>query len=247
MPEQLRHLVELQLLENRKVALLKSRNETPQRLHELDQRFARFEGEYLQKKAELEHAQSLHRSLEQETAELESKLVRSKTRMQEVKNNREYQAMDRQVDELKKDISNKEDQMLELMETIEQLQQEVKELEKEVERRRKLLEEEKAKLEGESELVVEKIAKVEAMQAKIQEKLPPQLLERWSFLLRKLAGIAVAPVEKGVCQICHLNLPPQTFIELQRDSDIMFCPHCHRIIYWPGHELYCLVEEELAI
>jgi predicted nucleic acid-binding Zn-ribbon protein len=54
----------------------------------------------------------------------------------------------------------------------------------------------------------------------------------------------VAAVENGVCQVCHMIIPPQKFIELQRDQDIMQCPHCHRFIYWPGHEGYCLPEGE---
>ena len=45
-------------------------------------------------------------------------------------------------------------------------------------------------------------------------------------------GLAVVPVVKGVCQGCHMSIPPQLFNLLQRGTTMETCPTCNRIIYW---------------
>src|SRR4029079_12811774 len=44
-------------------------------------------------------------------------------------------------------------------------------------------------------------------------------------------GYAVAPVVKGVCQGCHMALPPQLANVLARMESIQTCPRCTRLIY----------------
>jgi len=99
--EQLRYLVQLQNLQNRKALLLRSRDETPKKIAEIEKEYQQVEAEYLVKKAELDHARKMHRNLEQEVGDLELKINRSKQRMSEVKTNKEYQAMLKEIEELK--------------------------------------------------------------------------------------------------------------------------------------------------
>ncbi|SMC23994.1 hypothetical protein SAMN02746041_01896 [Desulfacinum hydrothermale DSM 13146] len=245
MQEQLRYLVELQILENKKNELLRDREATPGKLSALDKEFSTVESEYLLKKADYEHAVQLHRSLETEIADLEARIKRSKQKEREVKSNREYQALLKEIEELKEEVASREDHALELMEKIESARGELEAMEKEVSELKEKIDAQKARLQEESERVSEKIDRLNELQAAVRAKVDPDLLKRWDFLIGKQKGIAVAPVEKGVCQICHLNIPPQRFIELQRDESILTCPHCHRFLYWPGHEDYQVMVEDL--
>lgn len=244
MLEQIKWLIQYQILEDKKAKLVRSCEETPKRIAEIEKEFEKFESIYLEKKAGQEHAKKLHRSLEQEIAALEDKIKRSKTRMSEIKNNKEYQAMLKEIGDQQKEIGEKEDRALELMETIEQLSSELKNLNKEVEVHRKKMKEDNSKLQQEVDQLKDRMDHLEQQQERVRAKLDPDIWKRSEVLLEKQGGIAVAPVENGLCQVCHLNIPPQKFIELQRDESILQCPHCHRFIYWPGHEAYCLVEEE---
>lgn len=245
MLEQLRYLVQLQNLQNRKALLLRSREETPKKIAEIEKEHQQVEAEYLVKKAELDHARKMHRNLEQEVGDLESKINRSKQRMSEVKTNKEYQAMLKEIEELKKEIARKEDQMLDIMENVDAFSVEIKGHEKELEACKKKVEADKKELTEQSAQVDEQLAHIEALQEKVREKLEMGILRRCDSLLKRPGGVAVAAVEAGVCQVCHLNIPPQKFIELQRDESIFNCPHCHRFIYWPGHEDYLIFDEEL--
>jgi uncharacterized protein len=243
--EQLRCLIQFQILEDKKTKLVRSCEETPKRIAEIEKEFEKFESVYLGKKAEHDHTRKLRHALEEGIAELEGKIKRSKTRMNEVKNNKEYQAILKEIDDLQVEIREKEDSALELMETIDHLGKELKVLEKEVAACKQKLEGDKKELQHEADQLKGRLGRIEALQEKVRTKLEPDLWKRSEILLQKQAGIAVAAVDGGVCQVCHLNIPPQKFIELQRDESIMQCPNCHRFMYWPGHEAYVLFEEDL--
>jgi len=243
--EQLKYLVEFQILEDKKALLIRSAEETPKRISDIEHEFQQFEGEYLSKKAEHDNAKKLHRSMEQTIAEFETKIARSKTRMSEVKTNKEYQAMLKEIEDIKKEISAQEDQALEIMEKIDLLGKSLKEIEKDTKARKTKLEEDRQALLQESEGLKERLARLEGLQKQVRDKMENDLLKRSEFLLAKLGGIAVAAVQNGVCQVCHMNIPPQKFIELQRDEAIFQCPHCHRFIYWPEHEWYSVLKDDM--
>ncbi|MHC1743140.1 MAG: zinc ribbon domain-containing protein [Syntrophobacteraceae bacterium] len=243
--EQLKHLVELQLLEDKRRELIRGFEATPKRIADLEKECERFEGTFLAKKAELEHARKMRRALEQEIADQETKIVRSKTRMNEVKTNKEYQAILKEIEDIKKEIGGKEDEALDYMEKIEILGKQVKVEEKELSGNKERIEAEKKQLLAESERIKERLDRLDAIVRKVRDLVEPVLLKRSDFLLQRQAGIAVAACDGGVCQVCHLNIPPQKFIELMKDESIMECPHCHRFLYWPGNEAYTIFEEDL--
>lgn len=242
--EQLKHLVELQVLEDKRRELIRGFEATPKRVADLEKEVERFEAAFLAKKAELEHARKMHRALEQGIADHETKIARSKTRMNEVKTNKEYQAILKEIEDIKKEIRGKEDEALEYMEKIDLLSKQVKAEEKELGSHKERIEAEKKILLAESERVKERLDRLEAIVATVREQVDPALLKRSDNLVQQRSGIAVAACEGGVCQVCHLNIPPQKYIELMQDEAIMQCPHCHRFIYWPGNESYTVFEED---
>lgn len=245
MLDQLKCLIEYQKVEDKKNQLIKGCQKTPERISELEKEFEAFEGEYLSKKAEHENATKMHKEIEAAIADLEGRLNRQKSRQGDIKTNKEYQAVVKEIEETKKEISRNEDSALELMHTMEKLGGELEQLEKDVAEKRKKLEEDKAVLEQETSRLKSRLDRLEEIRQKVRDRIEPDLLKRTDFLLLKQAGIAVSSVENGVCQVCHMNIPPQKFIELQRDDALLQCPHCRRFLYWPGHEGYCVLHEDI--
>ncbi len=245
MLDQLKCLIEYQKIEDKKNQLIRSYEEAPRRLAELEKEFEFFEGQYLSKKEEYDDAGKTHRAVEQQIEDLRARMGRQKTRLGEVRTNKEYQAMLKEIDETKKEVSRNEDIALELMDKIDRLVREVGDLSNDLEERRRKLEEERAVVRRESGELKGRLDRLEAIRRNVRDRLTPDLLKKTDFLFEKQAGIAVSAVENGVCKVCHMNIPPQKFIELQRDEDILQCPHCHRFLYWPGHEGYCVTEEDM--
>ncbi|MDP9000759.1 MAG: C4-type zinc ribbon domain-containing protein [Myxococcota bacterium] len=65
--------------------------------------------------------------------------------------------------------------------------------------------------------------------------LPPQLYRRYD-MIRSKRGTAIAQTTDGTCKACHMSLPPQLFHRLRREPILEQCPSCHRLIYFapPG-------------
>ena len=73
---------------------------------------------------------------------------------------------------------------------------------------------------------------------KICETIDQDLLKRYIFLRERKGGQAIGPVVSGVCQICHMGIPPQKFNELIGGDSLLTCPNCNRLIYWGEDEHY---------
>jgi hypothetical protein len=58
--------------------------------------------------------------------------------------------------------------------------------------------------------------------------------------------VAVVALADETCQGCHMHLPPQMCMELQRHPRLTFCPHCHRILFIPVEMSLSAVEPGVA-
>lgn len=59
------------------------------------------------------------------------------------------------------------------------------------------------------------------------------LLHEYERIFSRRGGVAVVALVNEACQGCHIHLPPQMCLELQRHPTLTFCPHCHRILFVP--------------
>ena len=74
------------------------------------------------------------------------------------------------------------------------------------------------------------LATARATRDEARSRVDKQWLKIYDTLAQK-RGYAVAPVVKGVCQGCHMALPPQLNNILARMESIETCPRCQRLVY----------------
>lgn len=181
--------------------------------------------------AALDACQKARRTHEASLQDLMAKLSKYKGQLMEVKTNREYTAMLHEIEGAQRDIRSREDEILAEMERAEALAAELKLEEgvyKAVEERgqteTKALDQRATRLgEQRKGLVAERdeIAGTIAEDARA-------LFER----VAKLRGAAVAEARDGMCQLCHVKLRLQMYVELKRNDEIVQCPSCSRILYY---------------
>jgi predicted nucleic acid-binding Zn-ribbon protein len=231
-------LIELQEIERKAHDLRREKARTPEQIGALEERVRTAEAGHHQLLEMLEAARKLRRQLEQDVEDLQLRVGRSKQKLLEVKSNKEYQALLKEIDDIEAFIREREDKILEQMEAAEGIRARLKEGERLAEQARERLEKEGARLGKEAEKVDIWLAGLNEQLEKLTPQIPADILKHYHFLKTHRSGIAVAPVNEGTCQICHMNLPPQLFIDLQRDEQLLHCPNCQRIIYWVGHKDY---------
>jgi predicted nucleic acid-binding Zn-ribbon protein len=234
----LRLLIELQEIERKIKILVEHKARAPKEIAALKEKEKEAEARLADRKTILESAKKLRRDLEREVEDLEGRKAKSKQKLLEVKSNKEYQATLKEIDDIEELVRGREDQIIEQMESADDLDRQIRKHKLLVVEASKKLEEEGAQLAKEAKKADSLIVSLEGQKEQLKPKVPSDLLKKYQFLRDKRAGVALAPVHGGTCGVCHMNLPPQIFIDLQRNETMMNCPNCQRIIYWTGHEAY---------
>ena len=190
--------------------------DTRQEVAGLEGRLARLE----QEKDELETTQSV---------ELEN-IVRSETNMKEIKTNKEFQAVGREITAARKQISEIEEQILQKITQIDELSVEL------AARKAALGEfiENSAQRSSEKQAEIDKIqqdldADVLRREA-LTSAMPVNLINRFTTLRDQRRGRALAIARDGYCMGCNMQLPPQLYNNLYKYEELLTCPHCQRIL-----------------
>ncbi|MGD8255705.1 MAG: C4-type zinc ribbon domain-containing protein [Syntrophobacterales bacterium] len=238
MQETLQLLIELQEIERKIKILAEDKARAPKEIAALEEKKREAEARLEDKKIILESTKKLRRDLEREVEDLEGRKAKSKQKLLEVKSNKEYQATLKEIEDIGELVRGREDQIIEQMESADDLDNQIREQKLLVAEAVKKLEEEGAQLEKEAKEADSLMMNLEEHKEQLKPKIPSDLLKKYQFLRDNRGGVALAPVNRGTCGVCHMNLPPQTFIDLQRNEAMMNCPNCQRIIYWTGHEAY---------
>lgn len=164
-------------------------------------------------------------------------VLRSQERLKSVKTNREYQALLKEVEELKKQNSRIEDEMIKLMGDIESGEAQLAQGETEIQSLAVEIEAEKSAVEQSTQSQRVHLKELGEKKAQYTVKTDPGLLKLFNRVRTiHSRGNAVVQAINAVCEGCHMNIPHQLYNELQRCDSIKLCPNCQRIIYWQQPE-----------
>jgi predicted nucleic acid-binding Zn-ribbon protein len=186
---------------------------------------------------ELAELQTRFTQLGQEKVELEALLAteqenihRSESHMKEIKTNKEYQAIGREITAARKQTAELEEQVLQKIAQIEELSAEIAaktaslaELEQNTKQR---VQEKQAEIAA----IQQDIDTDSARREEITKQLPASLVKRYNSLREQRRGQAIAIARDGYCLGCNMNLPPQLYNSLFRGDDLISCPHCQRVL-----------------
>jgi uncharacterized protein len=230
-PEHIRALEELAAMDAEVKALeeklseergvLDSLNES---LKKLDQKLQTDRGTVAAADKQRQELQIDIRTMTQQIEHSREKLNRSRTE-------RESQAAQRELEELRKLVRDREEE-------IQRIEGETASVRSEVERtegEHKRLSDELAAKEGDIQAKVSQLESDRTTRGggrdAIVKRLPPALYRRYE-MIRGRRGTAIAQTTDGTCNKCNMSLPPQLFHKLRREPLIEQCPSCNRIIYF---------------
>jgi hypothetical protein len=222
----------LQTLDIKIRGMQREKDEIPTRLAALEGEFKKEEEKVQGQKAELDRLLKDRRHKEKELEEEVERAKKTEARAFEIKTNKEYQAVLKEIEGAKKLNRQREEEILGILERFEELQKVARQGEKELEAKRKDYQRQLSELQQRAAQFEQKMAAEVKERDERQKGIPPDLLSKYRMLLEKRQGIAVAPVSNGVCQACNMNLRPQLYIELQKQQTLILCPNCSRILFW---------------
>ena len=238
MKEKMKVLIALQDCDTRIRTIRMKKEEWPGKIKGLEKRLAEMENQLQGEADRIKEYARNRRNAEQEIEEVEIRLKKAETKLSNIKSNKEYEAALREIDELKTERSLMEDRVIEILEKAEALEQRHTLTKRSVEDTRRQFQLDRDEILKKIEGLDRDLQRVEKDRLRLSRTVDPDLLKRYDTLRTRKGGIAVSPVVKGVCQTCHLGIPPQEFNELLRGDRFMTCPNCSRIIYWGEDENY---------
>jgi predicted nucleic acid-binding Zn-ribbon protein len=174
------------------------------------------------------------RQLEKELAEGEARIRNKRMRLNQVRNDKELQALAHEVDVQKETNQRLEADLLGLMEASEPRNARIAELTPLVERLSAEVIEAEKEIAAQVEDLRISIAKQRLERDLMAGNLEHGLLQRYEMIFSRRNGLAVTEARGGTCQGCRMRLPPQLYNQIQRQDSIQFCPNCQRILYHEG-------------
>ena len=227
--EQIRQLVALQHVDDGIHAVQAELEAAPKEVENLQKRFQSQDTQRNWILEKLQHLQEQQKRLDADIQDDESRLMNSKNKLMQVENDREYQAMIREMDTMERQTQTREEERMALQEERSLQESNLQSVEE-------TWNELKAELESQRENLEKRLAecrtKLEAQRAEVSTLISPPVLSRYEFIRNRLRHPVIVSVEAGVCSGCHIAIPPQVFIDLQRGNHIMSCPNCQRLMYW---------------
>jgi len=230
--EKFKALLMIQSIDARFDKIRREREEAPKEIEKLKEDFDFFKKAMEQDLSNLEELKKERRKGERELEEIELKFGKSKLKLDEVKSNKEYQAVLKEIEELKELTFQKEEVVIKWMEEIEIQEKECADNNKKREQSQKEYESEEKKFLQRMEELDKEVQSLHEQRLKLSREVDKDLLSRYTALKANLGSQVVVPVIDAVCGGCHLGIPPQQYNDLIRGNSLQSCPNCNRIIYF---------------
>lgn len=172
------------------------------------------------------------REIEKEVAAVQTRLSKYKDQLMAVKTNKEYQAMQTEIATADGLVRSHEDRLLDLMEASEQEAADLRAAEAAMKSEQAAIAAEQRTLDTEKGTHEAEIERLTAERAALLPQISKEALTIFERVAHGRKGVAVAEARDGLCVVCHVRLRPQVFNEVRRNSAIIQCDSCTRILYY---------------
>jgi predicted nucleic acid-binding Zn-ribbon protein len=228
--QSLRLLYALQLVDTQLQELQELKGDLPATVAQLESRV----GELSSKRTSLTDLIKQWK-IERDNADVEiidllEKIEKYKAQQLEVKSNKQYDALTREIE-------SSETRTTKLQKEMELLEARMTQAKSDIDALAAELEEAKVQLEERQEELREVNKEHEQEERRLQherEKLVVRVdsgdLHRYERIKNARGGTAIVPIKRNACGGCYSRVPPQKVLEIRQNAQIFACEHCGRIL-----------------
>ena len=205
----------------------------PQRLAEADARLSEANQRVDAARQRRKDNQEARRGLEKEAAVFQGRVSKFKDQLSEVKTNREYQAIQHEIETAQRDLGAIEEKVLEQMMEADVIAAEITQVESALATRRQEVDADKTTL-GQALVSTEAtLAQATQTRALLLAEMEPRLIALFEQVARARKGVAICSATRdGLCSVCHVRLRPQVFQLVRQNDSLVQCDTCQRILYY---------------
>jgi predicted nucleic acid-binding Zn-ribbon protein len=240
----LAHLIHLQQLDTAAETARRTIADEPVRHREFDAKIAATQQALDTEKQRLAANQAARRDIEKELSLHQGRLSKYRDQLMAVKTNREYQAMQKEIETAQHEIQAFEERMLERMIEFDEITAEVKKAEARCADEKKAIEAERRQMAIAVAAASESLTAIAAERATVVAQISPASLATFQRVVKGRGTLAVVEVRDGRCTACQVRVRPQVYNELRRSELVFQCESCQRILYFAGSYTAIYAQDE---
>ena len=229
--KKLENLLKLQEIDSKIFEIKRVRGALPEEVEDLEDELIGYNTRLDKFKEEIENNNKDIEDLKIKVSEAKKLIKKYKDQQMNVRNNREYDAISKEIElqELDSKLFVKKSGENELK--IEQIKEDVKETKKVIKEKTQTLKAKKSDLDVLSDESKGEEKKLETLKNKASKKIESSLLLSYEKLVeRQRNGLAVVKVSRNACGGCFNIVPPQRQAEIKEKRKIILCEYCGRIL-----------------
>jgi predicted nucleic acid-binding Zn-ribbon protein len=196
------------------------------------------EKEILSKKREIDSLKALcgekekiRQDKERLLQEEGKKAMDKRMRMNRIKNIKELQALQREIEQIRQGNSEQEEELIRILEELDDLKANLKAKEEEMAQREELWKQKQQSMQAQISGIEKAVSEASIRRKRIAAQVTADLIRRYELIFARRGGTAVVEVAGGICQGCYMNIPPQLWNEIMKSEKVNLCPSCQRILY----------------
>ena len=159
------------------------------------------------------------------------KAIDKRMRMNRIKNIKELQALQREIDLMRLANGELEEEIIRIMQDIDVIKAQIQTKETEMATMQEEWRKKQKELEEQIRGIDEAVSLAATRRQSIASQVTGDLISRYELIFSRRGGTAVVEVSAGICQGCFMNIPPQLWNEIIRNEKLQLCPSCQRILF----------------
>ena len=204
--------------------------ELPQQLNSLKQSLKDADEATAATKVELDENLKDQKLKELDIADNNAKSDKYKNQLLTIETNKEYKALNSEINHLEKLNSEIDDELIGLMEVESELKERLEEEKKAQKKASDELKANEEKLEKEIAEVQKDIEDLKSKRNVLAVELPRDLIRRYAALIKNKNRKAVAFNDNNACSGCGYTIRPQVDIDIKEGESVIYCESCGRIL-----------------
>lgn len=210
------------------------RGELPLEVQDLEDEIAGLATRIEKIKAEIVDFQTAITRKRGEIQQAQATVERYQNQLQEVKNNREYDTLTKEVEYQTLEIELCDKKIREAMIKVEERKRDLETTGETMADREAALEEKKGELDEIMQETKEEEDKLKAKAKDLETKIEPRLLGSFKRIRKNARnGLGIVYVQRDACGGCFNKIPPQRQLDIKMHKKIVVCEYCGRIMIDP--------------
>ena len=231
MQEKILALYDLQKIDSKIDGINKVKGELPLAVESLEDELVGLKTRIDNINGEIEEFNALSKQRKREVDQARIQIGNYKEQQNNVRNNREFDAITKEIEYQELEIELAEKRLKEYAAGVKAKKLQLEEAEAVMNERTADLAAKKSELEGIEAETAPQVAEYEAQAERAKAKIDERLLSAYERIRRNVRnGLAVVTVRRDACGGCFNRIPPQRQADIRQGKEIIVCEYCGRIL-----------------